>query len=388
MRKNLANMLLVLTGLFALAGCPGNRSPRTVERPQGTALPTVTVGYFPNVTHAPAVLGFSASQEAFAKALDGKAALKTRIFNAGPAAMEALHATAVDLCFVGPAPAINAYARGGDLVLVANVANGGSVLVARKGSAIRSAKDLEGRRIAVPQLGNTQDVLLRHLLKGANIRLGDQGGTTVVLPVENPDVMGLFERAQLDAACVPEPWGSRLEIEAGATVVLDWKAIWRNGVYPVTVLVVRKEFLTQHRGVVAAFVTALRTVAQGLVADPKAHASALNAELKVLTGQELKPEVITRALHRLDFTALPNAQALKAMAEVMMEAGYAKTMPDLSGLIDTSLLGTTEASTAGAGSKLPLRLEGIDLEIDEGEFVCMVGPVERKLARRWGLVAE
>jgi NitT/TauT family transport system substrate-binding protein len=330
--------LFLAAALLVLAGCPSRQAATTSVAP---SLPTVTVGYFPNVTHAPAVLGFSAADGTFAKALAGKATLATKTFNAGPAAMEALHAGALDLCFVGPAPAINAFAKGADLVLIANVANGGSVLVARKGSGVAGLKDLAGRKIAVPQLGNTQDAMLRHLLKQAGLKLTDEGGTTSVLAVQNPDILGLFERGQLDAACVPEPWGSRLEIEAGATVVLDWKAIWRDGKYPVTVLVARKEFLTAHRDVVAAFVQALRQVTDKLAKSPTAQAAALNAELKTLTGQALKPEVITRALGRLNFTTAPDAEALKAMAEVMHEVGYAKTVPDLTGFIDPTLLSPT-----------------------------------------------
>jgi NitT/TauT family transport system substrate-binding protein len=299
---------------------------------------TVRVGYFPNVTHAPAVLGFATGEHAFATALGAGAKLETKVFNAGPSAMEALHASAIDLAFVGPTPAINAFARGGDLAIIANVANGGSVLVARNDSGIAKVADLEGKRIAVPQLGNTQDAMLRHLLAQANIKLKDQGGNTTILPVENPNVQSLFTTGQLDAACVPEPWGARLETESGALVVLDWKPIWRDGDYPVTVLVARKAFLDQHREIVKSFVEALQTLTDRLSAKSEADVAALNAELKVLTGKELKPEVISKALGRIEFTTRLNPEALQAMAEVMHEVGYAKTAPDVTGLIDSSLL--------------------------------------------------
>ena len=342
-----AFLMTMAIGLLATALCGCRETPPSATTPPAGAMTppagaipqvTVRVGYFPNVTHAPAVLGFSAGAQTFARALNGQARLETKTFNAGPAEMEALHARALDLAFVGPTPAINAYARGGDLVLVANVANGGSVLVARKGSGIKTLRDVAGKRIAVPQIGNTQDAILRHLLAEAKIRLKDRGGDTTVLPVENPDVSGLFQRGELDAACVPEPWGSRLELEAGATVVLDWKAIWRDGKYPVTVLVVRKEFLQQHLEAVRAFVGALQQVTQGLARAPQAQATALNAELKVLTGKQLQPEVITRALKRVEFTTVIDRSSLQAMAEVMKQVGYAKTVPNLDGMLDESLL--------------------------------------------------
>jgi NitT/TauT family transport system substrate-binding protein len=334
--------------LIAVAGCqrPGPEPPagpanstaaRTAGKPAPTGDLVVRVGYFPNVTHAPAVLGL-AQGGAIRAALAGKASLVTRTFNAGPAAMEALHARALDLCFVGPTPAINAFARGGDLVIVANVANGGSTLVARKDAGIRTVADLAGRKIAVPQLGNTQDAMLRDLLVRQGIKLAEQGGKTTVSPVPNPDVMGLFERKELDAACVPEPWGARLELEAGAVPVLDWKAIWRHGDYPVTVLVARKEYLQAHPEVVGVVVKALQASISKLAANPAAQAAALNAELKVLTNKTLKPEVITAALKRMTFSATPNPAALKAMAQVMKDVGYAKTVPDISGLVDSQFL--------------------------------------------------
>lgn len=325
----------VLITSVVLCGCPAP-SPQAEPDP-APASESLRVGYFPNVTHAPAVLGFSAANRALAQALP-EVRIETKTFNAGPEAMEALHTGALDLCFVGPTPAINAFARGGDVVLVANVANGGSVLVARAGTGIASVADLEGKKIAVPQLGNTQDALLRHLLRQAEIKLADQGGKTSVLGIANPDVLALFLRGELDAACVPEPWGARLEQQAQATVVLDEKAIWRGGDYPVTVLVARKPYLERHRETVRSFVAALDKLDREIAASPQAKAAALNAELKVLTNKEVKPEVLSRALERIAFTTTVSPEALQAMAQVMQEVGIAKTVPDVGGLTDTSLL--------------------------------------------------
>ena len=339
-------VVLAVCLLVALTGCPKPAAGPA----ESSAAPevTLTVGYFPNVTHAPAVLGFSQKELTFAQALAGKATLKTKTFNAGPSAMEALHAGALDMCFVGPTPAINAFAKGGDVVLVANVANGGSVLVAREGLGIQSVKDLEGRKIAIPQLGNTQDALLRHLLKVANLKLTDQGGKTTVLPVENPDILALFQSKQLDAACVPEPWGARLEQEARAKVVLDEKAMFRQGDYPVTVLVVRKEFLAEHKDLVKIFLVALQELTDKLAESPETQAAALNAELKTLTNKELKPTVLTAALKRIQFTTKINPESLQAMADMIKEVGIAKTVPDLTGFADPSLLPkAAESTTSG-----------------------------------------
>jgi len=328
--------------LAVAAGCGGRRQAVTRITARGAAAThgpealTVRVGYFPNITHAPAVLGFSAARSRFAEALAGRATLDTKVFNAGPSAMESLHARAIDLCFVGPTPAINAYAKGGDVVLVSNVANGGSVLVARPDVGVAGVADLAGKRVAVPQIGNTQDAMLRMLLLEAGIQTADKGGTTSVVAVDNPDVLALFQTKQLDAACVPEPWGARLESEAGAKVVLDWRAIWRDGDYPVTVLVARKEFLEQHREIVEAFVEALAGEADYASTDPGALA-ALNAELEVLTKKKLPEDVLKEAMERVRFSPVPNPEALQAMADLMHQVGYAKEAIDIAGLVDLSV---------------------------------------------------
>lgn len=349
----LASLCIALAAL-CFAGCSGRPAagPGVSGGPTGagTSPVAVRVGYFPNLTHAPAVLGFSSARASFAKALAGKATVETKVFNAGPAAMEALHAKALDVCFVGPTPAINAYARGGDVVLVSNVANGGSVLVARADAGIATVADLEGRKIAIPQLGNTQDAMLRLLLLDAGIKTGDRGGKTTVLAVENPDVLSLFKTGQLDAACVPEPWGARLEAEAGATVVLDADAIWRDGDYPVTVLVARKEFLESHRDVVETIVRALAAEIDYLATDPGAR-EAFNAELETLTRKRLPDDVLAPAMARIRFEARVNPEALRAMAELMHKVGYAKDVPDIAGLLDPDL--APHATPAAAGESAP-----------------------------------
>ena len=327
MKPIASTLSLVVVALAIANGMIGCRAPRETAgavtsegrgpRPSNTM--TARVGYFPNVTHAQAVLGFSTARGDFVAALDGLANVEPKTFNAGPTAMEALHAGALDLCFVGPTPAINSFARGGDVTIIANVANGGTVLVARQGSGIAGVADLDGKSIAIPQIGNTQDAILRHLLAEAGIALSDTGGRTRVLPVENPDVLSLFARGELDAACVPEPWGARLEADAGAQVVLDPRAIWRDGDYPVTVLVGRNAFLGEHADVARRLVAKLTEITDELSADPDQYLGALNAELKTLTGKELKPEVLTSALGRIEFTTTVNPESLAAMAEVMRE---------------------------------------------------------------------
>ncbi len=176
---------------------------------------TIRVGYFPNITHAQAVIGIA--DGTFARALGEAVKIDAKVFNAGPSEIEAMFAGQLDLAYIGPNPAINGYvkSKGAALRIVAGAMSGGAVLVVRGDAGINSAADFRGKKIASPQLGNTQDVALRAWLMKQGFKLIEQGGDTQVIPTANPDILTLFLKKEIDAAWVPEPWGARLVREAG-----------------------------------------------------------------------------------------------------------------------------------------------------------------------------
>ncbi len=204
----------------------------------------ITLGYFANVTHAPALVGLD--KGFFADAL-GDTELSTQVFNAGPATVEAISAGAIDAAFIGPSPSINTYIKSGgqSAVIVAGATTGGAALVVRDG--IDSPSDLEGTTLASPQLGNTQDVALRTWLADEGFETAIEGGGDVTItPTENADTLTLFQSGQLDGAWLPEPWVSRLVIDGGAHVLVDEADLWDDGIFPTTVLLVNKTFLAEH----------------------------------------------------------------------------------------------------------------------------------------------
>src|SRR5438552_3463512 len=100
-------LALVASVALVIAACgSGGGSASTTTAGKERAPLTVKLGYFPNVTHASAIVGVEGGF--FQKAL-GRDTLKTSIFNAGPAATEALFSGAVDATYIGPNPTINAY---------------------------------------------------------------------------------------------------------------------------------------------------------------------------------------------------------------------------------------------------------------------------------------
>jgi NitT/TauT family transport system substrate-binding protein len=313
--------------LFLPSGC--GRAPAN----------SVRVGYFPNITHAQAVVGVA--DGAFRRALGDSVTLETRVFNAGPSVIEALFAGQIDLAYIGPNPAINGYVRsnGEALRIVAGATSGGAVLVVREDSGIRDAADFAGRRIASPQLGNTQDVALRRWLQQQGLRLRERGGTTQVVPVANPDILTLFVKREIDAAWVPEPWGARLVHEAGGRVFLDERQLWPGGRFVTAQLIARTAFLEQHQDIVRRWLDAHVELTRRLTADPIAGKRALNAEIERLTGKAFAAAVLDDAWSRMTVTWDPIRESLRQSADAAFDLGFlGETRPKLDGIYDLRLL--------------------------------------------------
>jgi NitT/TauT family transport system substrate-binding protein len=316
LRRN-ASPLFGVTLLALLAfvfGTPPSGPKTTRER--------LRLAYFPNLTHAPALAGVA--NGAFQLALGPNVTLEPELFNAGPEAMEALLAGEVDVAYVGPGPAVMTYlkSQGRALRIVAGACNGGAALVARSNADIGSLRDLDGKRVGVPQLGGTQDISLRHFLAQAGLAAKEKGGTVDILPSKNSDILVLLRRGDLDAAWVPEPWVSRLVHEAHATIVADERSLWPTGTFLTTVLVVRRAYLDRHPDRVQAILAAhLRTVTW-LRQHPEEGRHLVNAELKRVSGKALSPTVLLEAWQRCQFTAALAPADMAQLVRASAEAGY------------------------------------------------------------------
>lgn len=347
--RRLAGFLAVAAiAAGALSGCAAASAPTN----DGVA-PSLTLGYFDNVTHAPALVGIH--ENLFAEAL-GETAFATQIFNAGPAAIEALSAGAIDAAYIGPSPAINSYLKssGESLVVVSGATAGGAALVVRDG--INSAKDLRGATLATPQLGNTQDVALRSWLADEGyITNLDGTGDVAISPSENSDTLTLFKQGSIDGAWVPEPWASRLVLEAGGHVLVNEADLWSEGEFPTTLLVVSKSYFDQYGGTVAALVAANVSSIQWINDNPADAPTAINDVLMADTGKTLKPEVLDSALANVSFTWNPVSEALQTLLDHAVALDIVKT-GSLTGLVQLGYLnahlkdlGLPEVSDGGLG---------------------------------------
>ena len=316
---------------LALAAACGSSS---TKGPASGPADTLSLGYFANVTNAGPVYGVKSG--IYQKEL-GSTKLKTQIFNAGPAAVEALFAGAVDAAYLGPGPAINAFLKsGGDVVLVAGATSGGASLVVKPG--ITDASQLKGKRIADPQTGGTQDIALRTFLKDKGYREDKQGaGDVTIISQENAQSLDAFKNGDIDGAWVPEPWASRLVLEGGGTVLLDEKSLWPEGKFITTNLLVKKSYLKAHPETIKALLKAQVQADKEIVADPSKAQGVVNDALKELTGKSLKPEVIARAFQQITPGEDPLASTLKVAAEHAFGTGLVKS-GDLKGIYDLTLL--------------------------------------------------
>lgn len=326
MKKGKLILACFIIGVLQLCSGCGKEKDETTS---------VRIAYFPNITHSQAlVMKESGSLE---NKLKDTCNVSWLSFNAGPAEVEAIFAGEVDLGYIGPIPAINANVKSdGDVKIIANACNAGAVLIKSEKSDISSVADLEGKKVAVPQLGNTQHICLLNILKENGLAAKSEGGTVEVVAVENADVQTLLEKGDIDAALVPEPWASILEEKCNAKVLLDYDEIFLNGEYPTTVVVVNNDFYKKHPDIVKTFLEANKEATVYINENKEKAVEIVNKQIKDATGKDNDPAIISKAFQRLVITDNISRDAIFAFGKIGVEQGVISKMPDEE-LIDTKI---------------------------------------------------
>jgi NitT/TauT family transport system substrate-binding protein len=303
---------------------------------QGTVL---RVGAFPNITHPQAMVG--KANGSFEKALGPNVKIDWKSFNAGPSAIEALFSGAIDMTYIGPNPAITGYVRsqGEALRIVAGATSGGASLIVRNDSGIDKPEDFHGKKVASPQMGNTQDVALRAWLKAHGMKSADKGGDVKVIPLANPDQLTLFLKKELDAAWAPEPWATRLIREGNGRLFLDERDLWPQGQFVTANLIVSTKFLREHPDLVKTWIRAHVELTDWINGHLPEAKKILNQQIQKETSKALSAGVLDEAFGRLQVTYDPVRNALLTSARSAYDAGFlGRQMPDLSGMYDLTLL--------------------------------------------------
>jgi len=327
-------LIILLLGLF-----PVVLSPSCGKKQESDGPLVIRAGHFPDIVHSQAMVG--RARGTFEQMLGSKVTIEWKLFNAGPSAIEALYAGELDLSYIGPNPAINGYlkSKGKALRIVCGAASGGAGLVVRKDAGINSIQDLHRKKIATPQLGNTQDVACRNWLKENGFVLTESGGDVQVIPIRNPDQLTLFLKKEIDAAWTKEPWVARLTIEGNGRLFLDERHLWPEGKFVTAHIIVSTKFLKQHRELVKQWIRAHVGLTDWINHHPTEAKEVVNSEIKRITGKALPLKVLADAFSRTSLTYDPIKSSLFKSAEWAYEAGFlGKQRPTLSSIYDLSLL--------------------------------------------------
>jgi len=325
-------MLMLALGVLVLTACASADAGGSADN--GPL--TLRLGYFPNLTHASALVGVK--KGFFASALGSGVTIETHTFNAGGEAVTAILSGSIDATFVGPNPTTNAFVQShGEAVrVIAGATSGGALLVVKP--SITSPAQLKGKKIADPQLGGTQDIALRWYLKGQGFRTDTAGGGDVnVLPQDNAQTLTSFKQGQIDGAWVPEPWASRLVVEGGGKVLVDERDLWPGGRFVTTNLIVSTQFLNSHPVRVKALLEGLYQATQYINSNPTDAQTVTNDAVEQITGKKLAGGVVSAAWPHLTFTLDPLAATLKASADHAHSLGLLPSV-NVNGLYDLTLL--------------------------------------------------
>jgi NitT/TauT family transport system substrate-binding protein len=294
----------------------------------------IRVGHFPNITHVQWLVAHNLSRQGkgwFEARLGPDIEIQWFTYNAGPSAMEAIFAKSIELTYVGPGPALNGYAKsqGEEIRIIAGAANGGGALVVQPDGNLKAPADFKGKKIATPQLGNTQDISCRAWLTSGGLKITQLGGDAQVLPTQNPDQLSLFQQKKIDAVWTVEPWVSRLENEAGGKVLVEEPDT------ATTVLVSSVKFLNEKRELANKFRQAHRELTDWILKNPEEAQKIVKAELLAETRSDMSDELIAHAWKRIIFTSEIPRASVQAFVANSQKAGFMKTAPDISRLFET-----------------------------------------------------
>jgi NitT/TauT family transport system substrate-binding protein len=294
----------------------------------------IRFGHFPNITHAQGVIAHALSRQGkgwFEERLGPNVEIQWFVYNAGPSAMEAIFARSLDVTYVGPGPALNAYfkSNGDEIRVISGAANAGAALLVKMDSPIKASTDFRGKKIATPQLGNTQDISCRAWLKTRGFRVTQTGGDVMVIPTANPDQLALFQNGGVDGVWTVEPWVTRLERDAKARVFLEDKDTIT------TWLVSSVKFLRDRREFAKKIADANAELTKWMQQNQAEAQKLLIEELKAETRANFAPDSVAQAWNRIQFTSDVSRDLIGKSVQDGKDAGFLRGSTDTSKLVET-----------------------------------------------------
>jgi len=312
--------------IFSVLGVSLNSSETTSD-------PKLRIAYFPNIGHAIPIVGME--NGFFQNSLGDQIKIETRVFDSGPQAIESLFANSVDIAYVGPGPAINGFlnSQNNNVKILSGAASGGASFIVHPDSEINSASDFSGKKIAAPQIGNTQDVSLRNYLSENNLRPAEKGGSVIVYNISNPDIYTLFVKGDIDGAWVAEPWATILESELDGKRLFYEEELWPENEFASVLLIGNVNYIEKNKKVIQNFLSAHHETMIWINDNPKDTRIVFNNFLDSHLGQSLSDDVVDIALSNLKITDDPKSDSIFSFAEKADTLGYlGRNGYDLSGI--------------------------------------------------------
>ncbi len=293
----------------------------------------IRVAYFPNIGHAIPIVGME--KGFFESNVGNNTKIETRVFDSGPQAIESLFANSIDLAYVGPGPAINGFlnSENHNVKILAGAASGGASFIVHPESKINFVSDFVGKKIAAPQIGNTQDVSLRHYLSEHGLKTADKGGSVIVYNIPNPDIYTLFVKGDIDGAWVAEPWATILETELNGNRLFHEEELWPNQEFASVLLIANADYVEKHPGIISNFLDSHYQTVTWINQNPVDTRIVFNDFLNSHLGQSLSDDVVDVALSNLVITGDPLRDSIHSFAEKADALGYlGRNGYDLSGI--------------------------------------------------------
>ena len=293
----------------------------------------IRIAYFPNIGHAIPIVGME--NGFFQNSLGDQITIETRVFDSGPQAIESLFGNSIDLAYVGPGPAINGFlnSENHNVKILAGAASGGASFIVHPDSEINFASDFAGKKIAAPQIGNTQDVSLRHYLSENGLRTAEKGGSVIVYNIANPDIYTLFAKGDIDGAWIPEPWATILVTELNGKRLFHEEDLWPNQEFASVLLIANADFVEKNPESIMDLLKSHHETATWINQNPIETRIIFNNFLNSHLGQSLSDDIVDVALSNIVITADPLPDSVYSFAEKANALGYlGRNGYDLSGI--------------------------------------------------------
>ena len=311
---HLIGIAIVVVGIIALVGL----TQASVDDSQNK----IRVAFFPSIVHAVPIIGMET--QTFANNLNDGMDIEVKIFDSGPQVIESIFSNSVDIAYVGPGPVINGFLKsdGNDLKILAGAASGGASFVIQKNSGLELIENYSGKRVAAPQISNTQDVSLRHYLAENGLKSAEKGGDVFVLNIANPDIYTLFAKGDIDGAWVPEPWATMLVEELDGVRLFDENEFWPENQFSSVLLIGRSDYIEKNPEIIKKWINANEKTVQWINNHPDESKELYNEFLKSYMGRTLPENIVEKSFSNIIITSEPLENSVYTFAERADALGY------------------------------------------------------------------